>query len=181
MERLPMEKVAVIPQDNYYKDHSHISLEERQQLNFDHPSAIEFELLVEHLKNLKQGTSIGMPMYSYLTCMRSEETIKINPMNVVIVEGILIMSQEKLRNLLDIKVFVDAEADDRLVRCIHRDILERGRNVREVLERYEGSVKPMHEQFIEPSKKFADIIVPQGGTNEVAIEVLATMVLSKLK
>ncbi|MGB1204961.1 MAG: uridine kinase [Chitinophagales bacterium] len=181
MERLPKNQVAVIPQDNYYKDKSHLTLEERRQLNFDHPDSIEFSLLIEQLKQLKKGEEIGVPLYSYLTCQRSTESIRIKPTKVVIVEGILIMSQPDLRECLDIKVFVDADADDRLVRCINRDILERGRNMREVLDRYETTVKPMHEQFIEPSKRFADIIVPQGGINTVAINVLADMILNNLQ
>jgi uridine kinase len=181
MDKLPKDKVALIPQDNYYKDNSHLELAARQQLNFDHPSAIEFELIVEHLNALKQGNMVQMPMYSYLTCTRSHETVLLNPKDVVVVEGILIMTNPALRDLLDIKVFVDAEPDERLMRCIQRDILERGRSVREVLERYERTVKPMHNQFIEPSKRYADIIVPQGGSNHVAIQVLASMIKSNLK
>jgi uridine kinase len=181
MDKLPKDKVALIPQDNYYKDNSHLELTARQQLNFDHPSAIEFELIVEHLNALKQGNMVQMPMYSYLTCTRSHETVLLNPKDVVVVEGILIMTNPALRDLLDIKVFVDAEPDERLMRCIQRDILERGRSVREVLERYERTVKPMHNQFIEPSKRYADIIVPQGGSNHVAIQVLASMIKSNLK
>ena len=181
MERLPKNQVAVIPQDNYYKDKSHLTLEERRQLNFDHPDSIEFSLLIQQLQQLKDGQEIGVPIYSYLTCQRSAESIQIKPKKVIIVEGILIMSQPALRKCLDIKVFVDADADDRLIRCINRDILERGRNMREVLDRYETTVKPMHEQFIEPSKRFADIIVPQGGINTVAINVLADMILNNLQ
>ncbi len=181
MARLPEANLSVIPQDNYYKDNSHLPLEERQKLNFDHPAAIQFSLLVKHVRSLKQGEDIQVPIYSYLTCTRSEETIQMSPKNVVIVEGILILTHPRLRDLLDIKVFVDAAADDRLIRVIHRDILERGRNVREVLERYEKSVKPMHQQFIEPAKRYADIIVPRGGKNEVAIDVLARMISTRIQ
>lgn len=181
MERLPKDRVALMPQDNYYRDRSDLPLSERQKLNFDHPSALEFELLVHHLEQLRNGNSIEMPIYSYLTCTRSIETVPITPKDVVVVEGILILGHLPLRQMLDIKVFVDADADDRLIRCIQRDILERGRNVREVLERYERTVKPMHSQFIEPSKQYADIIVPQGGSNHVAIKVLASMIKSHLK
>ncbi len=181
MGQLPDDKVAVLPQDNYYKDNSHLPLEERQKLNFDHPASIDFELLVAHLEQLSKGEEIGMPIYSYFTCTRSEETIRLSPKDVVVVEGILIMSHPQLREWLDIKVFVDAEPDERLMRCITRDILERGRNVKEVLERYERSVKPMHIQFIEPSKRYADIIVPQGGSNHVAIDILANMIRNNLK
>ncbi len=181
MDRLPKEKVALVPQDNYYKDNSHLSLSDRQKLNFDHPSAIEFELLVEHIQQLKNGGNIEMPMYSYLTCTRSHETVSLTPQGVTVVEGILIFTNPALRDLLDIKVYVDADPDDRLMRCIQRDILERGRSVREVLERYEHTVKPMHNQFIEPTKRYADIIVPQGGSNHVAINVIANMIRSHLK
>ena len=180
MERLPKNQVAVIPQDNYYKDKSHLTLEERRKLNFDHPDSIEFSLLIEQLKSLKKGEEIGVPLYSYLTCQRSDESIRIKPTKVVIVEGILIMSQPALRNCLDIKVFVDADADDRLIRCINRDILERGRNMREVLDRYETTVKPMHEQFIEPTKAFADIIIPNDKYNTVAIDVVRAVINQRI-
>lgn len=181
VKALPKEKVAVIAQDNYYRDNSHLELAERHKLNFDHPASIEFELLVQHVQALRQGKTIQMPVYSYLTCIRSHETIPITPKTVIIVEGILIMSSAILRPHLDIKVFVDAEADERLIRTISRDILERGRNYSEVLERYQKSVKPMHLQFIEPSKQFADIIIPQGGSNIVAINVLRDMIKANLK
>lgn len=176
MSQLPKDRVALLPQDSYYRDNSHLPLEERQKLNFDHPSSIEFELLAAHLEQLRAGNSIEMPIYSYLTCTRSHDHIPVAPREVVVVEGILILTSELLRQQLGIKVFVDAEPDDRLMRCIQRDILERGRNVREVMERYEHTVKPMHTQFIEPSKRFADLILPQGGSNEVAIKVLASMI-----
>jgi uridine kinase len=176
MSQLPKDKVALLPQDNYYRDNSHLPLEERQKLNFDHPSSIEFELLAAHLEQLRAGNPIEMPIYSYLTCTRSHDHIPVVPREVVVVEGILILTSELLREQLGIKVFVDAEPDDRLMRCIQRDILERGRNVREVMERYEHTVKPMHTQFIEPSKRFADLILPQGGSNEVAIKVLSSMI-----
>ena len=176
MSQLPKDKVALLPQDNYYRDNSHLPLEERQKLNFDHPSSIEFELLAAHLEQLRAGNPIEMPIYSHLTCTRSHDHIPVMPREVVVVEGILILTSELLREQLGIKVFVDAEPDDRLMRCIQRDILERGRNVREVMERYEHTVKPMHTQFIEPSKRFADLILPQGGSNEVAIKVLSSMI-----
>ncbi len=181
MEGLPKEKVALLPQDNYYRDNSNLELDERQQLNFDHPSSIEFELLVEHLKQLRSGKTIQMPLYSYLTCTRSSDSITIPAKDVIVVEGILIFCDEALRQMLDIKVFVDAEPDLRLLRCIQRDILERGRSVRDVLERYERTVKPMHDQFIEPSKRHAHLIVPQGGSNEVAIRALRQMITMNLK
>ncbi len=176
MAAFPNNDIVVIPQDSYYRDNKDISLEERQKINFDHPDSVEFELLIDHLKQLKKGNSIEMPIYSYLTCLRAKETITIKPSRVVLVEGILILTDIGLRNLLDIKVFVDADADDRLGRVIQRDIIERGRSVLKVLERYHDTVKPSHLQFIEPSKRYADIIIPGGGENQVGIEVLISII-----
>ncbi len=176
MERFPSGEVIVLPQDAYYRDNGHISLEERQKINFDHPDSVEFPLLIEHLEKLREGLSVGMPVYSYLTCLRSKETISIQPSRVVLVEGILILVDEGLRKMLDIKVFVDADADDRLGRVIKRDIVERGRSVLQSLERYHDTVKPSHLQFIEPSKRYADIIIPGGGENQVGIEVLVSII-----
>ena len=176
MESLPCDEVIVIPQDSYYRDNRQISLEERQKINFDHPDSVEFELLIDHLKQLKKGISVGMPIYSYLTCLRAKETITIKPAKVVLVEGILILADAGLRDMLDIKVFVDADADDRLGRVIQRDIIERGRSVLTVLNRYHYTVKPSHLQFIEPSKRYADIIIPGGGENQVGIEVLISII-----
>ena len=172
----PNGEVLVVPQDAYYKDSSHISLEERQKINFDHPDSIEWSLLIEHLNLLHKGLSVKMPIYSYLSCTRSSETIKVLPAKVVLVEGILILADAGLRNLLDIKVFVDADADDRLGRVIQRDIIERGRSVMQVLERYHETVKPSHLQFIEPSKRYADVIIPGGGENQVGIDVLISII-----
>lgn len=180
IEKLPENQVVLIPQDNYYKDNSHISLEERQKINFDHPDSLEFDLLIKHLHQLKIGHIIHQPTYSYLTCTRNKETIRTEPKKVIIVEGILIFTQPKLREIFDIKVYVDAEADDRLSRVIRRDMAERGRIVEQVLQRYYETVKPMHTQFIEPTKRFADIIVPQGGNNTVAINVLTTIIKERL-
>jgi uridine kinase len=165
-------EVIVIPQDAYYKDNGHLPLEERLELNFDHPDSIDFKLLVQHIRELKAGQAIEQPTYSYLTCTRGKETTHIAPSQVVIVEGILILTNAELRKQLGLKIFVDADADDRLGRVICRDILERGRDVEKVLERYEKTVKPMHLQFIEPTKRYADIIIPQGGHNQVAIGVV---------
>jgi len=181
IQSLPPGEVVIIPQDSYYRDNSHLPLEQRQEMNFDHPDSIEFELLTEHLKTLKSGSSIEQPIYSYLTCTRAKEIVPIQPRHVIIVEGILIFSCEELRNLMDIKVFVDADADDRLSRVIARDIVERGRSVNKVLERYEKTVKPMHLQFIEPTKRYADIIVPQGGNNSVAINILSSIIEKTLR
>lgn len=180
IERLPANEVALLPQDSYYRDSSHLPLEERLEINFDHPDSIEFELLVKHLKALKQGKTIQEPIYSYLTCTRAEETIPVDPCHVVIVEGILVLCNPELRKLMDLKVFVDADADDRLIRVINRDIVERGRSVNKVMERYELTVKPMHEQFIEPTKRFADLIIPQGGNNHIAIDILTKYIQNNL-
>jgi uridine kinase len=178
---LPKGEVVVLPQDAYYRDNSHLPLEQRQEMNFDHPDSIEFELLVEHVKMLKEGKAVEQPIYSYVTCTRAKETITIQPRHVVIIEGILIFTCPELRDLLDIKVFVDADADDRLSRVIARDIVERGRSVNKVLDRYEKTVKPMHLQFIEPTKRYADIIVPQGGNNAVAINILTSIIEKTLR
>lgn len=176
IEVLPAGEVIVIPQDSYYRDNSHIPLEERQKINFDHPDSLEFNLLIDHLKQLRKGKSIKMPIYSYLTCLRAKETITIKPARIVLIEGILILADSGLRKMLDIKVFVDADADDRLGRVIQRDIVERGRSVLKVLERYHDTVKPSHLQFIEPSKRYADIIIPGGGENQVGVEVLISII-----
>jgi uridine kinase len=173
-------EVALLPQDSYYKDNSHLPLEERQKLNFDHPDSIEWPLLIKHLNELRQGRLIHQPVYSYLTCTRSPETILIEPRKVVIVEGILVLTQKEVRDLLDIKVFVDADADDRLARVVRRDIQERGRSAEIVLNRYERTVKPMHLDFIEPSKRYADLIIPQGGDNKVGIRVLCSLIREHL-
>jgi len=181
VKRLPENEVAIIPQDAYYRDNSHIPLEERQEINFDHPDSIEFELLIEHIKALRRGVPVQQPIYSYLTSTRSDETVHVTPKSVVIVEGILILQNPRLRDLFDIKVYVDADTDDRLMRVITRDIEERGRTLENVLERYEKTVKPMHLQFIEPSKRYADIIVPQGGKNHVAINILTSIIEKNLQ
>ncbi|MFO7790257.1 MAG: uridine kinase [Bacteroidota bacterium] len=171
-KNLPDGEIAMIPQDSYYKDNSHLPLKERRNINFDHPNAIEWDLLKAHVCALKNGEVVGQPIYSYMTCTRAEETIKIKPKKVIIIEGILCLTDPGLRDMMDLKVFVDADADDRLIRVINRDIVERGRSVNTVLDRYEKTVKPSHLQFIEPTKKHADIIVPQGGENKIAIDIL---------
>lgn len=173
---LPRNSVSVIYLDSYYKDNEHLSQEEKQKINFDHPSSFEFNLLIKHLDDLCQQKTVEMPIYSYITCARAKETITIHPRKVIIVEGILTFSNARLRDKLDIKVFVDADSDDRLMRIVQRDIVERGRNVKQVLEHYEKFVKPMHLTFIEPTKRYADIIVPQGGQNQQAIEILASRI-----
>jgi uridine kinase len=173
---LPKNSVSVIPQDAYYKDNGHKSAEERAKINFDHPSSIEWNLLIRDLDTLKAGKSIEMPIYSYITCARAKETINVQPQKVIIVEGILVLTNPRLRKRMGIKVFVDADGDDRLMRVIWRDIEERGRGFQDVLRHYETYVKPMHLQFIEPTKRYADIIVPQGGQNHVAIDLLASRI-----
>ena len=180
IQSLPEGEVTVIPQDSYYRDNSNLPLEERLKLNFDEPAAIEFELLVNQLKDLKAGKPVEQPIYSYLTCTRYKETIPIQPRDVIIVEGILILCDEELRNMMDMKVFVDADADDRLIRVINRDIIERGRTVEMVIDRYEKVLKPMHLQHIEPTKRYADLIIPQGGNNLVAIDILTNFIAHKL-
>lgn len=170
-------KVVVIPQDSYYKDSSHLPMEERLKINFDHPDAIDWKLLCQQIRELKQGKTIQQPVYSYLTCSRSKtETVTVEPADVIIVEGILIFTCKELRDQMNMKVFVDADDDDRLMRIIVRDIAERGRTVETAIEHYVETVKPMHLQFIEPSKRYADIIVPQGGHNKVAIEVMSATI-----
>lgn len=177
---LPEDHVVILSQDSYYKDNSNISLEERKLINFDHPDSIEFDLLFQHINELKNGKSIEKPIYSYITCTRSTETIKVESKDVILIEGILLFSDERIRNICNVKVFVDAPPDERLLRVIKRDIVERGRNVEQTLERYIDTVKPMHEQFIEPTKRFADLILPLGGENTVAINILASTIRQKL-
>lgn len=174
---LPKDSVAVIPQDAYYYDNGHLSQEEKLTINFDHPNSIEWNLLTQHLDELRKGETVPMPIYNYVSCARANETIAVSPKKVIIVEGILIMNNPELRSRLNIKLFVSTENDDRLIRIIRRDSIERGRSYNDVLEHYETFVKPMHLQFIEPSKRYADVIIPEGGKNQVAID----MVVSRIK
>ncbi|MBR7134270.1 MAG: uridine kinase [Bacteroidaceae bacterium] len=169
---LPEGQVVVIPQDSYYKDSSHVPVEERQYINFDHPDAFDWDLLVQQLAQLRNGEPIDQPTYSYITCTRQPETIHIEPRKVIIIEGIMTLVSKELRDLMDLKIFVDAPDDERLIRLIRRDIVERGRTPEMVLSRYERIVKAMHDEFIEPTKKFADILIPQGGNNQKAIKAL---------
>jgi uridine kinase len=179
MNLFPKQDVILLSQDNYYKDISHLSAESRKETNFDHPDSIEFTLLEQQIIQLLKGHNIVQPAYSYLTCARTEGKI-IEPKKVIVVEGILLFTDATLRQLFDVKIYVDAQADERLIRLIKRDTIERGRDAAEVLNRYEKTVRPMHDQFIEPTKKYADIIIPQGGHNQVAIKVLAGMIKNKL-
>nr|WP_083580403.1 uridine kinase [Chishuiella changwenlii] len=178
---LNAESVIVISQDNYYKDHLDLSFEERSKINFDHPRSIDFELLKEHVAALKSGNSVEQPVYSFITHSRKEETILTHPQSVIIVEGILVLTDAELRDLFDVKIFVHADSDERLIRRVRRDIQERGRDLDEVLTRYQKTLKPMHQQFIEPSKNYADIIIPNmKKKNSVAIKVLTTVIKEKL-
>lgn len=180
IESLPKDEVAVLSQDCYYKDNAHIPLEERLKMNYDEPGAIEWPLLCRHLSDLKEGKAIEMPTYDFLTCSRMPETVHIEPREVVVVEGILVLTDKPLRDQMDVKVFVDADADDRLIRVIRRDCVERGRTPEMVCDRYESMLKPMHELFIEPSKRYTDLIVPQGGHNKVAVKLLTDYIRSLL-
>ena len=180
-ENIKGEKVVIIPQDSYYKDFSDLTDEEKRHHNFDHPDAIDWELLCEQLADLKAGKTIHQPVYSYISCSRSKtETVTVEPADVIIIEGILIFTCKELRDQMDIKIFVDADDDDRLMRVMARDITERGKDVRWVIERYTNTVKPMYLQFIEPSKRYADIIIPQGGHNKVAIDVISATIEKSL-
>jgi uridine kinase len=174
-------EVAILSHDAYYYDNSHMTLEDRRRKNYDRPDAIEFDLMVKHVEALRNGKTIHQPTYSFITCTRQEESIQIEPRHVLIIEGILCLSDENLRELMDVKVFVDCDSDVRLSRVIMRDILERGRNIEQVLDRYEKTVRPSHLQFIEPTKRYADIIIPQGGMNRKAIEILTNYIKQILK
>ena len=180
MERLPQGEVGIISQDSYYKDSSHVPEEDRQKINFDEPAAFDWDLLLDHLKQLKQGQAIEMPTYSYITSSRLAETVHMEPHDVVVIEGILVLSDPRLREMMDIKVFVDADGDERLIRVISRDCIERGRTAEAVIDRYQKVLKPMPLLHIEPAKRFANIIVPEGGHNEVAINLITDYIKGKL-
>ncbi len=180
INELPADEVCVISQDSYYKETTDLSYEERTKINFDHPKAIDFDLLVAHVNNLKQNIIIEQPVYSFVTHNRIKDTLKTHPRKVVIFEGILIFNSSRLRNLFDIKIFVHADADERLIRRVRRDIEERGRDINEVLSRYQNTLKPMHQQFIEPTKNYADIIIPNDRYNTVAVDIVRTVISEKL-
>ena len=167
LRELPENNTILISQDNYYKDNSHLPLKERKKINFDHPDSIEFSLLIKHLNELKRGKNIHQPVYSFKTCTRTAKTINIAPTRFVLLEGILIFTSAGLRDLLDLKIFLDADSNTRLTRIIKRDIIERGHSLENTLERWEKSVKPMHQKFIEPSRKYADIIFHQGLKDDI--------------
>ncbi len=172
VESLSADEVAVLPLDSYYKDSSMVPVEERQNINFDHPNAFDWDLLSKHIAQLRKGQPIEQPVYSYLTCTRQPETVHVEPRKVVIIEGILALSDRKLCKQMDLRIFVDADPDERLIRVIQRDVLERGRTAEAVMDRYVKVLKPMHLEFIEPAKRVADLIIPQGGHNKKAIEIL---------
>ena len=180
IRELPEDEVCVISQDSYYRNTDHLSYREREKINFDHPRAIDFDLMVKHLKQLKKGKAIEQPVYSFVTHNRTKNTIKTHPKKVLIVEGILIFNSRELRDLFDIKIFVHADTDERLIRRVRRDISERGRDIDEVLNRYQDTLKPMHEQFIEPTKNFADIIIPNDRYNTVAVDIVRTVINERL-
>ncbi len=181
IERLPKGEVVVIPQDSYYKDSSHVPAEERQNINFDHPDAFEWPLLAKHIEQLKKGQAVEQPIYDYITSSRLPETVHVEPKEIIIVEGIMALRDYHLRQQMDLKIFVDADADDRLIRVAKRDIVERGRTIEAVMERYQRVLKPMHEQFIETCKRYADVIIPQGGHNNAAINMLVKFIKQELK
>lgn len=180
VDTLPANTVAVIPQDSYYNDQSDLPLEVRKKTNFDHPDAFEWPLLAHQIEELRQGRAIEQPTYSYLTCTRLPETVHVEPHDVIIVEGIMALYDKKLRDLMDLKIFVDAEPDERLLRVIERDIAERGHPLEMLIDKYRNVLKPMHDEFIEPTKQHADIIIPNGGENVRAVAMMQMYILSAL-
>jgi uridine kinase len=180
INKLPIGEVGVISQDSYYNDLSHLTLQERRKTNFDHPNSIDFQLLGQHLKELRAGHSIKQPVYSFLECNRTDETIPTHPRKVMIVEGILILTNPEIRKMFDIKIFVHADSDERLIRRLKRDINERGWDLDETITKYQTVIKPMHVEFIEPSKEYADIIIPNNKYNTVAVEIVKSIINEKL-
>ena len=180
LNELPEGEVGVISQDSYYQDTTHLSYEERVKINFDHPRSIDFNLLTKHLKELKNEKPINQPVYSFVQHNRTGDTILTHPRKVMIVEGILILTNPEVRDMFDIKIFVHADSDERLIRRLKRDISERGRDLDEVLSRYQTTLKPMHEQFIEPMKEYADIIIPNNKYNTVAVDIVRTIINERL-
>ena len=176
LERVGAEHVAYIPHDAYYRDLSHLPPALRAQVNFDHPDSLETELLIEHLKQLKAGRSVEIPVYDFTTHTRTAETRRVGPAPVILVEGILVFAEPALRELFDVKLYVDTDADIRLIRRLQRDVQERGRTFESVIRQYLSTVRPMHLEFVEPSKRYADVIIPEGGFNEVAIEMVAARI-----
>ncbi|MDA0357007.1 MAG: uridine kinase [Bacteroidetes bacterium] len=179
LEELSKDQVNLISQDSYYKDNSHLSYEERCAINFDHPNSIDFPILCQHVQQLKMGQSVDQPIYSFEEHNRTGQTLRTEPSAVLIIEGILVLTDPQLRDLLDIKLFVHADADERLIRRIKRDTLERGRDLTEILNRYQSTLKPMHDEFIEPSKVHADIIIPNNNHNTVAINIAKSLIKNR--
>lgn len=177
-EALPPHHVVVVPLDSYYNDTSHMAEEERHAINFDHPDAFDWKLLIKQVNELRNGQAVEQPTYSYIKCNRLKETLHVEPKPVIIIEGIMTLLNKKLRDMMDLKIFVDTDSDERLIRNIQRDVLERGRTVDMVISRYLEVLKPMHEQFIEPTKKYADLIIPQGGENHKGINILCKYIES---
>lgn len=180
LDTLPPDTVVVVPQDSYYNDQSHLPLEVRKKTNFDHPDAFEWPLLAHQIEELRKGHAIEQPTYSYLTCTRLEGTIHVEPHEVIIIEGIMALYDKRLRELMDLKIFVDAEPDERLLRVIERDMKERGHSLDMLIKKYRNILKPMHDEFIEPTKQYADIIIPNGGENARAIAMMQMYILSAL-
>lgn len=176
VEALPPHYVAVVPLDSYYNDTTEMTEEERHAINFDHPDAFDWKLLIKQVNELCKGNAIEQPTYSYIKCNRLPETIHVEPKPVIIIEGIMTLLNKKLRDMMDLKIFVDADSDERLIRNIQRDIVERGRDVKMVVDRYLEVLKPMHEQFIEPTKRYADVIIPQGGENVKGIDMVCKFI-----
>ena len=181
LEALPCNEVALIPQDSYYNDTSLLSMEERRQINFDHPDAFDWPLLIRQVEDLRQGKAIEQPTYSFLISNRLEETVHVEPCEVIVIEGIMALWNPRLRNLMDLKICVDADPDERLIRVMQRDTEERGRTPQMVINRYLRVLKPMHLEFIEPTKRFADLIIPQGGENQQAIDIMRTYITHRVQ
>lgn len=181
METLQDENVAVIPQDSYYNDNTLISMEDRRKINYDHPSAFDWDLLRKQIQQLRDGKAIEQPTYDYITSNRKKETVHVEPCEVIIIEGIMALYKKEMRDLMDLKIFVDADTDVRLIRNIQRDTVERGRTAQMVIDRYLEVLKPMHEEFIEPTKRYADLIIPQGGSNKKAIDIMRTYIIHRLR
>ena len=181
VESLPKTAVAVIPQDSYYNETSHLTMEERRKINFDHPNAFDWKLLIHQINELRAGRAIEQPTYSYIESNRMAETVHVEPREVIIIEGIMALCRKELRDLMDLKIFVDADPDERLIRVISRDMAERGRTAQMVMDRYIDVLKPMHLEFIEPTKRYADLIIPLGGGNQKAIDIMRTYITHRLK
>ena len=181
VESLPNSQIAVIPQDSYYNDNTGIPMEERRKINFDHPNAFDWKLLIHQINELRAGRAIEQPTYSYIESNRMPETVHIEPCEVIIIEGIMALCSKELRDLMDLKIFVDADPDDRLIRVIARDMAERGRTAQMVMDRYTDVLKPMHLEFIEPTKRYADLIIPQGGGNQKAIDIMRAYIIHRLR